>query len=221
VATQDNDTTSPTAPVAAKDRSRDRGATRQRILDAAQSILLQHGPSGFGVNALAREAGVDKQLIYRYFGGLDGLQAALGEQLARWWQDRLLDGVPTTPPESYGDLIEMLAVRLLRIMRQEPLALQSALWELTDASRPVAALTAARSRALGAWMAQARGDLRPPEGVDAPALNAMIISGISYFVLASRTADTVIGLDTRDEGTWTRLEAAVRLLARGAYRKAL
>jgi AcrR family transcriptional regulator len=208
------DGTGAAAPTA---RSRNRSATEGRILEAAQAILVEHGPSGFGINAVARRADVDKQLIYRYFGGMEGLLAALGERLAAWWQDRLLDGAPARPPPSYGQLIELLAVRLLHVMRAEPVARQSALWELSDASGAVASLAAARSRALGAWIAQARGNLRPPEGVDAPAVNAMIVSGISYLVLASRTSDTVIGLDTRDDATWTRLEGAVRHLVRGAF----
>ncbi len=215
-----SDDSSPENPVEAapgKDRSRDRTATERRILDAAQSILTGQGPAGFGVNAVARAAGVDKQLIYRYFGGLDGLLAALGVRLAEWWQDQLLDDAPAQPPGSYGDLIEMLALRLVRIMRREPLALQCLLWELTDGSGPVATLATARAKALGEWMARTRGDLRPPEGVDAPAVNALIISGISCFVLASRTSANVIGLATDQDATWTRVEAAVRALAQGAY----
>ncbi len=202
------------------ERGRDRPATERRILEAAQAILTEEGPSGFGVNAVARAAGVDKQLIYRYFGGFEGLLGALGERLAQWWQDRLLEGAPATPPESYGDLIEMLARRLIRIMRTEPLALQCALWELSDTSGAVAALAAARSQALGAWMARTRGTLQPPPDVDAPAINAMIVSGVSYIVLANRTSGNVVGLATDDEATWIRIESAVRLLVQRAYRVA-
>jgi AcrR family transcriptional regulator len=204
-------------PSPAKDRSRDRPATERRILDAAQSILTEQGSSGFGVNAVAREAGVDKQLIYRYFGGLDGLLGALGERLAQWWEDQLLGDEPVKPPGTYSEFIEMLALRLMNIMRHEPLALQSMLWELTDGSSPVAALTAARARALGGWMVRTRGDLRPPEGVDAYAVNALIVSGISYFVLASRSSRNVIGLATDDEDTWTRMEAVIVTIVRAAY----
>jgi AcrR family transcriptional regulator len=215
----DNGPANPADPAPGKDRSRDRAATELRILAAAEAILVEQGPSGFGVNVVARAAGVDKQLIYRYFGGLDGLLGALGERLAQWWQDQLLATAPASPPETYGNLIEMLAHRLVQIFRSEPLALRCVLWELTDGSGPVAALTAARARALAAWMARTRGDLRPPDDVDAPAVNALIVSGISYLVLASRTSPDVIGLATQDEATWTRIEAAVRVLVQGAYRQ--
>lgn len=191
-------------------RSRNRPATEQRILDATQAILTESGASGFGINAVARAASVDKQLIYRYFGGLDGLLAALGERIAEWWQDRLLADAPETSPATYAEMIEMLALRLLHIMRTEPLALQSALWELTDRSGLVAPLTASRSRALAAWMARTRGSLQPPEGVDAPAVNAILVSAISSLVLASQTSGSVVGLPLGDDQSWARLERALR-----------
>lgn len=45
--------------------------------------------------------------------------------------------------------------------------------------------------------------------MDAPAINALIVSGISCPVLASRTSGNVIGLATEDEATRTRIETAV------------
>ncbi|WP_075214880.1 TetR/AcrR family transcriptional regulator [Mongoliimonas terrestris] len=206
-----------TAGESLKPRTRDRSATEARILDAAQAILTETGPAGFGVNAVARAAGTDKQLIYRYFGGLDGLLEALGDRIAVWWQQVMRDEAPGPPPADYAALIERMTLRLLHILRTEPLALQSALWELTDTSGLVRALSASRSRALGAWMETTRGDLKPPEGVDAPAVNAMIIAALSYLVLASRTSDTVIGLPTDHPETWRRIEDAVTKLVRTAY----
>lgn len=215
---QNNGPTDPDDKAPPKDIGRDRPATERRIIDAAQSILTLQGAAGFGVNAVARAARVDKQLIYRYFGGLEGLLGALGERLAQWWQEQLLRDAPSTPPACYGDLIEILALRLVRVLRDEPLAQHCLLWELTDGSGPVVALSAARAKALGSWMAETRGTLRPPEGVDAPAINALLISGISAFVLASRTSNDVIGLATKEDATWSRIEAAVRVLVQGAYR---
>lgn len=56
--------------------------TRARILDAARQILAREGFHGLGVNALASEAGVGKPLIYRYFGNMAGVAAALAGDLA-------------------------------------------------------------------------------------------------------------------------------------------
>ncbi|AOG12514.1 TetR/AcrR family transcriptional regulator [Agrobacterium sp. RAC06] len=198
-------------------RTRDRQATEARILEAAQSILIAAGPSGFGVNAVAREAGIDKQLIYRYYGGMDGLLEALGIRLAEWWQEKLMAGLPEKPAASYGELIELLALRLLAIMRTEPLALQTLLWELTGSESFVKSLSASRARAYGTWMARVRGNLAPPEDVDAPAVNALLIAAISQITLAGRNADTIIGLPANDASTWDRVEQSIIRLIRGVY----
>src|SRR5215468_12191569 len=55
---------------------RDREQTRKKILAAMGTLLARRGSSGLGINAIAREARIDKVLIYRYFGGLDQLYRA-------------------------------------------------------------------------------------------------------------------------------------------------
>ena len=53
--------------------ARDSDAMRARILAAVGTMIVRDGLSAIGVNALAREAGCDKVLIYRYFGDLEGV----------------------------------------------------------------------------------------------------------------------------------------------------
>ncbi|MDH3859772.1 MAG: TetR/AcrR family transcriptional regulator, partial [Gammaproteobacteria bacterium] len=66
--------------------TRNRLKTEQRILDAVGSILLEQGYPAVGVNAIARRAGCDKVLIYRYFGGFDELLLAFAETTTLWWE---------------------------------------------------------------------------------------------------------------------------------------
>lgn len=197
--------------------ARDRAATEARILEAALGILTEQGSAGLGVNAVARAAGVDKQLIYRYYGGLDGLMEAVGERLALWWRERLSTDAGEPAPARYADLVERLAIRLLTVMRTEPLGAQSVFWELTDTTGMARPFAAARTRVLGGWLAARRGDLPPPPGLDVAALNAVIVAAISHLVLAARAADTVVGLPVAAPDTWDRLEGALVRLIRGAY----
>ena len=64
-------------PIAAR---RDSGETKTRILDALARVIVRDGLAATGINALAREAGADKVLIYRYFGDLDGVYRAYAER---------------------------------------------------------------------------------------------------------------------------------------------
>ena len=47
------------------------------------TVLEQDGFEKMGVNLVARRAGIDKVLIYRYFGSFDGLLSAFGESLGQ------------------------------------------------------------------------------------------------------------------------------------------
>ena len=54
-------------------RVKDRAITEQRILKAVDRIVATEGFEGLGITAVAKEAGVSKMLIYRYFGNCNDL----------------------------------------------------------------------------------------------------------------------------------------------------
>ena len=49
--------------------------TEKKLLEAVSYIIENDGFTKIGVNRIANQAGCDKVLIYRYFGGLDRLLA--------------------------------------------------------------------------------------------------------------------------------------------------
>ncbi len=51
--------------------------TRQRIIDAARTMLLQPGASGTSLNAVARAAGVTRATVYQHFGSRGDLLIAV------------------------------------------------------------------------------------------------------------------------------------------------
>jgi AcrR family transcriptional regulator len=203
-------------PPPATKRTRDRESTERAILTAARQVLAEEGFQGFGVNAIARAAQCDKQLVYRYFGGADGLVEAIGADLARWWSEAL--ATPgSKPAASYAELIERLGLAMLAALRSDPLVQKIAVWEIADPSPMVAQLTAARGKAMLQWMTAQRGELSPPEGVDAPAFNALVVAGVQHLVLAASAAGQFSGLPLKTEKDWDRVRAALRKLVTAAY----
>ena len=65
---------------------RDRDATKKLLMASVVSIAERDGLQALGVNSIAREAGVDKVLIYRYFDGLYGLFEAVCAEADLWWK---------------------------------------------------------------------------------------------------------------------------------------
>jgi TetR/AcrR family transcriptional regulator len=56
-------------------------ASRARILDAARVEFVTHGLNGARVDRIAEQSGVNKNLIYHYFGSKDGLYLEVLERI--------------------------------------------------------------------------------------------------------------------------------------------
>ncbi|MDA9509472.1 MULTISPECIES: TetR/AcrR family transcriptional regulator [unclassified Bradyrhizobium] len=87
---------------------RDPVATRKKLLTAARLEFARHGLAGARVDEIAERAGVNKQLVYHYFGDKDALYLAVLEWVyedIREQERRLnLEGLP--PDKAIRRLIE-------------------------------------------------------------------------------------------------------------------
>ena len=64
-------------------RSRPRGEVRRsQILDAAAQVFLENGYGGATIDLVIERAGASKATVYSFFGGKDGLFAAIVEERA-------------------------------------------------------------------------------------------------------------------------------------------
>lgn len=52
---------------------RDKDRTKNKMIQAVGKVLLKKGYTGLNASTIAKEAGVDKRLVWTYFGGLDPL----------------------------------------------------------------------------------------------------------------------------------------------------
>jgi len=73
-------------------RKRDSAATKESFLDAAEALFAERGFDRTTVRDIAREAGVNQALLFRYFGSKEAL---FEEVIARGTRER----IATTPPE--------------------------------------------------------------------------------------------------------------------------
>jgi AcrR family transcriptional regulator len=199
-------------------RPRDAARTRAAILAAAKEQLAEKGFAAWGVNAIARAAGCDKQLIYRYYGGLAGLAEAIGEDMVQWLEAALVSPPGSAPAKSYAELMARLTVTLLDALRANRLAQRIIAWELAEPSPLAAGFSAARGKALGAWVARERGALVRPAGVDAPMINALLVAGAQQLVLSAASGGRFMGIDLSEETGWTRVKGAIEAVTRELYR---
>lgn len=196
-------------------RTRDAEATRARILAAVGTLLVREGFGALGVNAVAREAGVDKVLIYRYFGSMDALLEAWGKDSDFWpTVQEILGPEPESEP---GELAAGLLKRHLQALRARPHTLEVLAWEASTDHPLTRILAEVRERRAEALMAALPKDLGAP-GVDLGALSALLGAGLQYLLLRSRTVAAFNGVPIGTPEGWQRLEAALDDLCARVFR---
>ena len=195
-------------------RARDRQATEERILAAVGTVLARDGFAAIGVNAIAREAGVDKVLIYRYFGGLPELLRAWGES-GRFWPRvaDLLGPDPEAflalpPAERWARFFE----HFIDALRERPLTIEVLAAEIDDRNELTALLEAEREQ----WGEEAARVLGGAEFAARPHLQGvtlMLVAGVQYLLVRSRRIRIFGGIELKSDAGWARLKADLRQLA--------
>ena len=87
---------------------------REQLIDAALSVILEQGYEGVSIEAIAREAGVTRPVIYDHFPNLGRLLHALIEREESYSLDQLAHVVPSTPGED--DPMDVLAGSVRRFL---------------------------------------------------------------------------------------------------------
>jgi TetR/AcrR family transcriptional regulator len=93
---------------AGRERKRDPERTSAAILEAAVAEFSQRGYDGARIDGIARRAGINKRMLYHYFGSKEGLYLAVleGRYAAIRSAETLLDLTHRQPVEGMRDLIQ-------------------------------------------------------------------------------------------------------------------
>jgi AcrR family transcriptional regulator len=193
---------------------RNREQTTARILAAVGEVLARDGFAAIGVNAVARQAGVDKVLIYRYFGGLPELLTAWGES-GHFWPgvDELLGDDPKAflalpVPERYARFME----HFIDGLRTRPLTLEILAAEVAERNELTAILETEREQ-WGEQAAQLLGGKEFAARPELQGLTILLIAGVQYLLLRARRIRVFGGIDITSDAGWATLKAAVRTMA--------
>jgi AcrR family transcriptional regulator len=196
---------------------RDAEETKARILEALGRIIIRDGLGAVGINALAREVGADKVLIYRYFGDLDGVYRAYAQQSDFWYSSaEMLAGIEaskTMLPEA----IKLLLRRHANGIRKRPVTLAVLAAEPALRTPLVVALEEVRERRaleLIAWLAQ---HYPPPAGIDLEAIGLMISGAFNYLAARARNIRVMSGVGIRTDQDWDRLFTAMDQIIDGVF----
>ena len=188
---------------------KDKDSTKKKILQAV-SDLLADGNAELGINRIAARAGVDKVLIYRYFGGLPGLLTAFARDGRVWPEfEEIMEASPYVAamltPREIGD---RFVHGFIRELKDRPVTQEILRWELereNELTRETATVREERLR-----------EHLECHGLDEDnsAVYALITAGLLHLMLQAKSSGQFCGLSLRDPDTWERIErAAMKMIA--------
>ena len=189
---------------------KDRSKTEKKLKDALDRVLISNGFEALGINRIAKEAGVSKILIYRYFGNLDGLIKSYVEEKNYWIK---LDKNQSLNLQNMSiKELEILSANLfisqLRELRENPAMLEIIRWQLME-KNPVVDDIYKTIEARGVNTMKMFQEYLPETELDIPALIALLLGGIHELALMSRNEEVFNTIDLQKEEGWERIENAI------------
>lgn len=198
---------------------RNKELTKEKLVKAVGKVMASVGFQQLGVNMVAREAGVDKKLIYRYYRGLQGLVAEYAQTLDFWPSAEELVGpdreavIEMQPHE----LMSLFFKRYLQAILTRPYTLEILAWEAIERNELTKTLEEVRVRTALEFFELMDQD--PPEEVDLTALVLLMAGAINFLAVRSRIHGTLGGVDLQSQEGWGRIETTIDQLMAGILKK--
>jgi len=199
-------------------KTRNKEATKERLLQAAISLLTSNGFESLGVNAISQEAGVSKVLIYRYFGSLEGLFDELGRKVdpASISSIKKIVGVRLAEGIKPSAVLEEALLQLIEELVADPLTRELLVWELSSENELTRSFARVREEAGLSLNSLVRAALPNDANVDIEAILALISSGFYYLFLRSRYVSQYNGIAIQSKAGWQRVARSAGLMLEGA-----
>ncbi|WP_419782016.1 TetR/AcrR family transcriptional regulator [Maridesulfovibrio sp.] len=195
--------------------TKDREQTANRIIEAVGEVLARDGSKGLGINNIAKQAGVDKVLIYRYFGNLPELVRAFGTT-GKYWPspEELMESTEQWEGLDAHEALHQFFKNYVRAMRSRPLTLEIMAWEHVSTTDEVSCLEDIRIRT--ALECFERMSLETNEECDLTTVVVMIFSAINSLLVKSMKPGSYGGLNLSQDITWQRIDSVIAGMLRGA-----
>jgi len=180
---------------------RNKEKTKQRFLTAVGKLLKTKGFSSLKVNDIAAVAGLDKKLIYRYFGGKDQLIDEYLVSVDFWSNVKENDAPPVITDGGQEFVKQMLAEQFDYVGANEEFQ-KILLWGLSEKRKSLQNLADERELAGEVLLQNITDPFFGDKAVNFRASMAIVISGIYYLNMYSASSNsTFCGIDpAKQEG---------------------
>ncbi len=200
-------------------RERNKDKSKKQFLEAVGQILQLKGYEGLKVNDIAQTAGLDKKLIYKYFGGTDGL---LDEYIHSkdYWSNVNID-IDLEKVTDHGKAIgSQLLHNQFDYVFQNKEFQKILLWGLSEERESLKKLTDDQEENGEALFSNVTDPHFGEKAVDFRAVMAILISGAYYLNLYTNSNGSIFcGIDLQQEAGRDKIKQALTFLLDQTYEK--
>lgn len=208
--------------------------SEKQLIKAVSTVIEEEGFAKVGINHIARTARCDKVLIYRYFGGLEGLLAAWAKEndYYTFAYDRFInvlsreggsqtcldydeshkttneiEKIKTVDRSQLRELTRKVIVSQLHFLRENKVMQELILWELSGRSK-FKTLQDIREKS-GNKLQQLLNKMLKVKTEDASLYITVLITSIEFMVLYTRQYRFFNGVDFSEPDAWVRFERVI------------
>lgn len=180
--------------------------SEKQLIEAVSTIIREEGFSKIGINQIAKTAGCDKVLIYRYFGGLEGLVTAWAKKHDFYIQayESFMEKIETTGQDNLKELTKEILLAQLRFTKENRTHQELLLWELSGnlKFKIIRELREENGHKLQRILNEKLGE----KGNRVDMYITLLIASINYVVLSTLEYPKFNGIDFSDPHSWIEYE---------------
>jgi AcrR family transcriptional regulator len=191
-----------------------RQATEAQIIRAFEKVLRRGGVEKMGVNAVIKEAGVGKGLLYDYFGGLQGLAEAWvrSADFVPSMEDIAGEPLEEFNAKSAAERIAQVHVNYATMLKQDKLAGQLMAEEMLQRSalsKPLRSIRAHIGEAHESFFTEDEEFM----DADLTALIFVLQAASNYLAIRAQSAPNYNGIDISKAEGWEMMMDMIRRVA--------
>jgi AcrR family transcriptional regulator len=199
---------------------RNKERSKKKFLDAVGKILRTKGHTALKVNDIAATAGVDKKMIYTYFGGIDGL---IDEYIRSqdYWSKVTIDEVNKIKPKlddgGQSFMEEMLLSQFDYVYKSKE-AQKLLLWRISESRKSLKKLTDTQEEN-GEYIFKLLMDAHFKENAEeVRSIMAILVSGLYYLnMYAAMNGSIFCGIDVDTSKGRDKIKKAVSFILNQTY----
>lgn len=198
---------------------REKARTMNKLIMAVGKVIQKKGYVGLNIANICKEAGLDRRLVYTYFGSLDNLVETYINQKDYWRsnaQEQISSLLVKEAPLSSEDITQLLQGQFDAVLNDK--ALQKIIhWELGEKNKVLRKISDGRER-LGEELFKLCETAFENIDIDIRAMLALQIGGLYYLSLHAKSNGSLFcGIDINQPDGKERISKALEKVVELCY----